>query len=180
MTIILIRHEKVDMTWDKKYNSATYDLACGKYDKCPVIADRCRHFKPHAVKTIYISELLKTYETAHKLFGDRHFEKTSFINEVPLRSFKDTEKMYPLWLWNFMGRLQWFMQNKRQAESRKETMTRADKMIDLLEQRGEDCYIVTHGFYMRTLLTKLKKRKYRIKRNRVFGISNLDEIIAIK
>lgn len=37
MQIIIIRHAKVDMSWDRTYNSATYDLACDKYNECPII-----------------------------------------------------------------------------------------------------------------------------------------------
>ena len=32
MRIIVIRHEKVDMSWDRKYNSSAYDVACERYD----------------------------------------------------------------------------------------------------------------------------------------------------
>lgn len=37
MKITIIRHGKVDMTWDKKYNSAAYDSACAQYDQSPIL-----------------------------------------------------------------------------------------------------------------------------------------------
>ena len=180
MKLIMIRHEQVDMLWDKKYNSTTYDLACNKYDECPTVLPSKRYPKIDDTKAIYISELSRTYETACRLFKKRNFSKTALLNEVPLKSFKDTNKMYPLWLWNFMGRLQWFLQNDRQAESKTETIMRAKRMIKLLEGRQEDCYLITHGFYMRVFIKELKKRGYIIKNNHFFGISNLDMIVAIK
>lgn len=167
------------MLWEKSYNSTTYDFACNNYDKCGIISEK-RDLKPDTTKTIYISELSRTYETAQKLFGKSDFIKTALLNEVPLKSFKNTEKIYPLWVWNVLGRLQWFMQNKRQPEGKKETKIRAKKMIDLLKKKNEDCYIVSHGFYMRTFIKELKKQGYRIKRNRLFGVSNLEQIVAIK
>ena len=179
MKIIIFRHEKVDMIWDKSYNSTTYDVACKNYDKCGIVSDK-RDIKIDTDKTIYISKLSRTYETASKLFGKADFIKTALLNEVPLKSFKDTEKMYPLWIWNFLGRLQWFLQNERQDEVRRKTQVRAKEMVDLLEKKNEDCYIVSHGFYMRTLVKELKKQGYKIKRNRLFGISNLEQIVAIK
>ena len=176
----MIRHGQVDMLWDKKYNSTTYDLACNKYDKCPTVVSSKRHSKIDNTKTVYISELSRTYETACRLFKKRNFVKSELLNEVPLKSFKDTNKMYPLWLWNFMGRLQWFLQNDRQSESRTETIVRAKRLIKLLEEQQEDCYLITHGFYMRVLIKELKKRGYTIKSNNFLGISNLDMIAAIK
>lgn len=174
----MIRHGKVDMSWDKKYNSAAYDLACDKYDECPIASKE--YSKIDDTKTVYISELSRTYETACRLFNKNDFIKTSLLNEVPLKSFKDTTIMYPLWVWNFVGRFQWFLQSGRQAESKNETVIRAKKMIELLEKHQEDCYLITHGFYMKVLIKELKKQGYKIKNNHFFGISNLDMIVAVK
>ena len=109
--------------------------------------------------------------------------KTTLLNEVPLRSFKDTEQSYLLRVWNFIGRFQWFMGKSRQPESRENTRLRARKMIRLLEKRQEDCYLVTHGFYMRVLIRELRRCGYRLRREKTFrrfGISNLDRIVAVK
>lgn len=168
------------MSWDKKYNSTTYDLACKKYDECPIVLPGKEYPKLDNIKTVYISKLPRTYETACRLFKKRNFFKTALLNEVPLKSFTDTNKMYPLWLWNFMGRFQWFLENDRQAESKTETIMRAKRMIKLLEDHQEDCYLITHGFYMRIFIGELKKRGYKIKNTRFFGISNLDMIVAIR
>ena len=176
----MIRHEQVDMLWDKKYDSITYDLACNKYDECPIVLSSKKYSKIDDSKTVYISELSRTYESACKLFKKRNFFKTSLLNEVPLKSFKDTNKMYPLWLWNFMGRFQWFLENDRQAESKTETMMRAKRMIKLLEDQQEDCYLITHGFYMRIFIRELKKQGYKIKNPHFLRISYLDMIVAIK
>ena len=180
MRITVIRHEQVDMSWDQKYNSATYDLACSKYDKCPIVLPRGGYPKVDDTKTVYVSELSRTYETACRLFEKSDFIKTALLNEVPLKSFKETNKMYPLWIWNFIGRVQWFIQSNRQEESKKGTITRAKGMIDLLEERQEDCYLITHGFYMKVFIKELKKQGYKIRNNHILGISNLGMIVAVK
>lgn len=167
------------MIWNRKYNSITYDLACNKYDRCSIISRTKEVFEVDHTKTVYISELSRTYETACKLFGNKNFIKTGLLNEVPIKSFTDTKNMYPLWLWNLVGRFQWFLQNKRQPEGKKDTIIRAREMIGFLEENKEDCYMITHGFYMRTLVKELKKQGYKIKGN-IFGIANLDRIFAIK
>ena len=168
------------MSWDKKYNSATYDLACKKYDECPIVLPSKEYPKIDNTKMVYISKLSRTYETACRLFKKRNFFKTALLNEVPLKSFKDTNRMYPLWLWNFMGRFQWFLYNDRQAESKTETIMRAKRMIKLLEDHQEDCYLITHGFYMRIFIRELKKQGYKIKNPHFLRISYLDMIVAIK
>lgn len=177
--ITIIRHEKVDMTWKKKYNSAAYDSACQKYDACPVIPASKAVLEEVCNKPVYISELSRTYETGCRLFGEIQFIRTPLLNEVTIRAFTDTKNRYPLWLWNFMGRCQWLLQNKRQAEGKADTVIRAREMIGLLEEKKEDCYIITHGFYMRTLIRQMKKQGYQIKGSTV-RISNLDRIYAVK
>lgn len=180
MQITMIRHEKVDMQWSKKYNSVTYDLACDKYDRCPIIFSQGEYFETDETKSVYISELSRTYETACRIFKKTEFCKTAFLNEVPLKSFKDTDKMYPLWLWNLAGRVQWLLRSERQVETKKDTILRAEKMINLLEEHQQDCYLVTHGFYMRTLIRELKKRGYKVKKRNLLRISNLDMVVAAK
>lgn len=183
MTIIVIRHEKVDMTWDKKYNSAAYDLACEHYERCPIVSPDKKYIKIAGAMKVYISGLSRTYETACRLFDGTDFVETPMLNEVPLRSFKDTERSYPLWVWNFIGRFQWFLGKSKQLESREKTRIRARKIIRLLEKRQEDCYLVTHGFYMRVLICELRRCGYRIRREKIFrsfGISNLDRVVAVK
>ena len=179
MKISIIRHEKVDMFWEKKYNSATFDLACDQYDKCPIVLSGTINLKTDNAQRVYISEMSRTYETACKLFKKDDFVKTPLLNEVPLRSFKDTANFYPLWLWNFVGRLQWFLQSDRQVETKRDTVPRANRMIKMLEDRREDCSLITHGFYMRVLIRELKKHGYTVK-NRFGMISNLGMIIAEK
>lgn len=180
MKIVIIRHEKVDMAWDKSYDSVSYDLACCAYDRCSIQARGRQLPDIDNTRVIYVSELSRTYETACRLFGKREFRKTSLINEVPLRSFTDTTRKYPLWFWNFMGRLQWLLQNERQAEGKKDTLLRAAKMTSLLEKRNEDCTVITHGFYMLSFIRVLKKRGYKIKRDSRFGMKNLERMVAVK
>ena len=183
MRIIVIRHEKVDMTWDRKYNSVAYDLACEHYDRCPIAFSDKKYEKIAGTEKVYVSGLSRTYETACRLFDGTDFVKTDMLNEVPLRSFKDTERSYPLWVWNFIGRFQWFLGKSRQPESREQTRIRAKGMIKLLEKRQEDCYLVTHGFYMRVLISELRRCGYRIRNEngiRSFRISNLDRVVVVR
>lgn len=104
--------------------------------------------------------------------------KSMIIGEVPLRSFMDTEKRLPLWMWNILGRVQWYIGSSRQLEKRNSTIQRANKVIDLCESQNKDCILVTHGFFMKTLIRVLKNRKYQLSCNNQFAIKNLQLIYA--
>lgn len=58
--------------------------------------------------------------------------KSMIIGEVPLRSFMDTEKRLPLWMWNILGRVQWYIGSSRQLEKRNSTIQRAKKLEESL------------------------------------------------
>ena len=68
MRIIVVRHEKVGMTWDRKYNSVAYELACERYDRCPIAFPDKKYEKIAGAGKVYISGLSRTYETACRLF----------------------------------------------------------------------------------------------------------------
>lgn len=176
MKVTIIRHGKVNMQWQKSYNSEGFDSDCKRYDELHIfpIIEKCTDDS----QVIYISELMRTYETAKYLFGEKEFLKNNLLNEVPLKSFMDSRFKLPTWLWNLAGRLQWLFNSSRQLETKKETIKRADLLILLLEERQEDCVLVTHGFFMRTLIGEFKKKGYKVTKKNGFGISNLDRIVV--
>lgn len=175
MKVTIIRHGKVNMQWQKSYNSEGFDSDCKKYDESHIFPiERCTD----DFQVIYISELMRTYETAKYLFGEKEFFKTNLLNEVPLKSFIDSRVKLPTWLWNLAGRLQWLFNSSRQLEIKKETIKRADSLILFLEERQDDCVLVTHGFFMRSLVGTFKKKGYKVIKKKGFGISNLDRIVV--
>ncbi len=86
--------------------------------------------------------------------------RTELIGEVPLRSAFDTKYRFPLWFWNVAGRMQWLFGCKRQPESRNGTKERALRFVHELTLRDDDCAIVTHGFFMHTLIRVMKKQGF--------------------
>lgn len=176
MKITIIRHGKVNMKWSKKYTSRTFDNACQEYD----LAHIERIDNPYVTdcSNIYISNFLRSFETAQALFISKEFMELEDIGEVPLRSFADLGIQLPLWIWNVIGRMQWYFNINRQKESRYITIKRADRVIAQLEKRKADCVLVTHGFFMKTLISRLKKAGYSIKGQTVLGFSNLQMVTA--
>lgn len=177
MKITIIRHGKVNMKWKKWYTSEQFDRDCAKYDISPIcpIDDTPEELRGE----IYISTLQRSFQTAERLFGKRTFVETELLNEVPLRSFCDSKISLPLWMWNVGGRLQWMMQSRRQPERKADTQKRARRLVENLIEQNRDCILVSHGFFMRTLITELKRQGFCISKNGV-GIANLAQITAKK
>ncbi len=160
MKIVIIRHAEVDFSWNGKSTSDMFDSDCIGYDSASIKEIKYR-IPLIAYKRIYISELSRTKDTAKILFPDRDYIVSGLINEVPLRSSFDTKKKMPLWLWNFSGRLQWFVNSARQTEGRNKTRERAGRFVTMITNENIDCAIVTHGFFMHTLLSEMKKAGFR-------------------
>ena len=127
---------------------------------------------------MFISSLPRSRDTATDLFDSRP-RQTEWIDEVPLRSSFDTKIRLPLWFWNLSGRLQWFVNSSRQPEGRIRTRARAKKMVDLLCREEVDGAIVTHGFFMITLLREMKRAGFRISKSHA-KYQNGEYVIAVR
>lgn len=180
MILIVIRHGKVNYKWSKWCNSAEYDKECIEYDVAPI---KNGTFKVPEIRfqNIYISTLSRSRDTAIKIFSKDNltgnFTSTEWIDEVPLKSSFDTGLKLPLWFWNLTGSIQWFMDRPRQTEGRRDTKKRAGLFVELLLEKGVDSAIVTHGFYMHTLLWEMKKAGFRIKGSHIY-YENGDCVVA--
>ena len=160
MKVTVIRHAEVDFRWSRRCTSEGFDSDCSEYDSAP-IRGTAYNIPQTRYERIYISELSRSKDTAGKLFSGGEFIRSGLINEVPLRSSFDTKMKLPLWFWNFTGRLQWFINSSRQAEGRRQTIERARQFVMMIGKENLDCAIVTHGFYMHTLLHELIKAGFR-------------------
>lgn len=78
------------------------------------------------------------------------------------KSSFDTKMNMPLWFWNLTGRLQWLTGCRRQAETRRQTRKRAEEFAELIRNDDVDIAVVTHGFYMHTLIQEMKKAGFRM------------------
>ena len=160
MKVIIMRHSEVKYIWKKRYTSDEFDKACKEYDR--FFVERTEpNFPDFNCKNIYISTLSRSKETAINIFGKGDFRQTVLIDEVPLRSAFDSKIRFPLWFWNFVGRIQWFFNIARQMEGRFNTKKRANRFVNMLCRDGEDAIVITHGFFMHTLLNAFKDEGFR-------------------
>ena len=178
MKVIIIRHGKVDYDWKRMYNSREFDLACAQYDMAPIV-EMSYDIPAIDVQKIYVSTLRRSLDTAKEIFGSRVFITSELLNEVPLASSFNCRIRLPLCFWNLTGRVQWLLNSSRQTEKRKDTTTRARKFIDLLDSSGCDSAIVSHGFYMHTLVKEMQKAGFTISKSKG-NYKNGDYVLAEK
>ena len=166
MKVMIMRHSKVNYIWGKWYTSTEFDKACKEYDSSFVEHPE-QNLPDYNYKNIYISTLSRSRETAISIFGQTHLRQTELIDEVPLRSAFDSKIRFPLWFWNFAGRIQWLFNIGRQIEGRLNTKKRAKSFVNMLCRDGEDAIVITHGFFMHTLLNAFKDKGFRYDKSNV-------------
>ena len=179
MKIILIRHAAPDFVWEKNYTSAGFAEACAAYDAAGI-----KDFAPDPFdvtgKAVYVSTLRRAKETASLLFPGADLQETDLLNEVPLSPSGESSTPRALSYWQSKGRLQWFLNDPRQKEGRKETIRRAEAAIDLIEKETKDVVLVSHGFFLTILLKRLRKRGYVLARGGFGKIDYLERIRATR
>lgn len=166
MKVIIMRHSRVKYIWKKWYTSDEFDKACKEYNMALVEYTE-QKFRNFYNKNIYISTLSRSRETAISIFGQTHLRQTELIDEVPLRSAFDSKIKLPLWFWNFAGRIQWLFNIGRQIEGRLNTKKRAKSFVNMLCRDGEDAIVITHGFFMHTLLNAFKDEGFRYEKSNI-------------
>ena len=176
MRVVIIRHAEVDFSWSRRCTSWEFDSDCRKYDLSP-IRDVTYSIPQLEYQRVYISELSRSRDTAKVLFPKETYSASGLINEVPLKSSFDTRINMPLWFWNLTGRLQWLFNCSRQVEGHRQTKERAKEFIELIGKDDRDIAVVTHGFYMHTLLGEMKKAGFRMEKTSV-KFKNGEYIIA--
>lgn len=73
-----------------------------------------------------------------------------------------SNRKLPLIFWNVFWRLQWFLDREPQSEGRKETIQRAEQFVAMLIEKDRDCMIISHGFFMHTLIRIMKKHAFKV------------------
>ena len=180
MKIVLIRHDKVDMKWEKAYDSAGFNADEARYDRSPIVRSKGKRLSSGGMP-IYVSPLRRTHDTARLLFGeDAELIETPYTREVPVSAFITTDKKLPKRLWKAVGRTEWFLCIGNQPETRRDTRARAEKFLLELEAKGEDCIVVAHEVFLYSMERVLKKHGYSIRRENPFRIKNLEQIVAVK
>ena len=155
-----MRHYEVNFIWKDKYASEEFKVACKNYD-CADVINQKPDFDINLVQQIYISELSRSEYTYIHLKLNLTATKSDLINEVPIAPFITTTIKLPTAIWLLMGRVQWYLNSKRQPETRNDTIEKIKRLITELETKNKNTLIIGHGFYFSQLKRILKKLNYR-------------------
>jgi|SRR3989339_450886 len=182
MKIFLIRHAKVQYSWQKKYSSSSFNKACKEYDSASIVKisnDKVENINAIVGKNFEIltSELFRTKDTAKQLFGNTKFVSSILLNEIPLLSYCTTEKEKSTWKWKIFGRLQWLLGNKKQ-KSKEIIIKEIKNIIEYICKSKINKVVIGHGFYFLILIKELRKIGWKV--NSVGRMKNLDIVICKK
>ena len=148
-----MRHFKVQYHWKPSYTSDEYASADAEYDNADVIDQQIHLSKEYTM--IFVSTLRRTQQTLYYLFGNVPFKQTNLLDEVRLAPFMYSRIRLPLLMWLIMGRIQWFLNIKRQPEARTDTIRRAEDFIKTIKALNGNVLIIGHGFFLRVLASKI-------------------------
>jgi broad specificity phosphatase PhoE len=153
-----MRHFKVQHQWKDRYSSREFDFDQEAYDARPICETRDIE---QDIEKVYISELPRARSTCECLVGEKRVVMTPLINEIKLRAFMETDWALPISVWDRMSLIQWRLGGRRQLETRRETIERANEFVRLVEAEEEDCIVVSHCLFLRELSGVMRKRGFR-------------------
>lgn len=164
MAIYFIRHAKVQFEFDNKYNSREYLKAVESYD-----ASEIEKIPPEKIEsinrilpadyTLFTSTMKRSKDTAAQLFPNQEAQTLEELNEVMLYPYTDTNKRKPFWKWKVFGRIQFFLNSKRQLRNKSLVETETDSLIKKFYDH-ENLVIVGHGFQLNIMLSQLHAKGF--------------------
>ncbi len=179
MKIILIYQAATDMPWAASYDAASFARAAAEELLRPAAPVHVKKGDASAYR-IYTGTAPASVRTAELLFDFTEPPiATPLLDDVPLRAWRETDKVYPLARWRRMAWAQWRFGGGRQAEKRKDTLARVGELIDRLEAEGRDCIVVSRALTMEALKTALRRRGYTVDGGRLLP-KPLDRLRAAK
>lgn len=161
MKIGLVRHFKViSPNGSNMLNSKEFNNRMDGYDVYPVKPNNLE-INSAEWEVCFVSTLSRARTTAETIFNGKIIY-TPLIVEVPLSSFTQTNKKIHYMVWQILGRVAWLFSHKSQKECIKQTFDRIDEFIKTIEKsQHNNVLIVSHGFFMKVLVHKLKKNGFK-------------------
>lgn len=150
-----------------KYDSAAFDRAVEDLFASPCPAYEGKKFKTEG-KIVLIGEGMPAWDTAEKLLLPCQWSVDSLLNEIPVRSFADSDSLFTERQWIKKAAAQRRRGDSRQPESSAAVKARADRLIEKLA--AGDYILVTYPAFLSVLLKRLHAHNYVVKRTGFMGI----------
>lgn len=160
------------------FDSAGFDALCAEERELGLIPGTTEKSASANGRKIYVGSSRADRETARLVFPDGEIVREPLLDPIPCRSFKDTGKKLPLWLWRLMARLQWRFGAKRQPESKKDSFRRAEGLVSRLEAENADCVLVCHRSFLGVLADVLRKHGCCISRGGIARYAPMERILV--
>lgn len=160
------------------FDSAGFDALCAQERELGLSPGTTEKSAAANGRKIYTGGCRADEETARLVFPDGELIREPLLDPIPCRSFKDTEKRLPLWLWRLLAGLQRLFGAKRQPESKKGAVRRAEALIARLEAEDADCILVCHVSFLVVLLDALRRHGCCISRGGVFRYAPMERILV--
>ncbi len=157
-----------------KYSSEGFDRAVSAAQASGILPYSGRKFDP-AGRSVLLGEGRLAAETAAQLILPGEFRVEALLNEIPVRSFTDTEKLYPVETWYRKAASQRKHGDPRQPESREQVIARAEALLDMISDT--DCILVAGPLFLGELLDRLRIHNYVIQRTGVLKIQPLERFV---
>ena len=157
-----------------KYNSAGFDAAVAASQEAAILPYNGKQYNP-ADRVVLLGEGRLARETADQMILPCKAEIDPLLNEIPLRSFMDTDREYPAETWIRKAAGQRKHGDVRQSESRMQVIERADRLIEKIQ--GKDCILVTYPLFLAELLDQLRIHSYVVQRTGMLKIQPLERFV---
>lgn len=154
MKIAIIRHFKVDYKPKKMMNSYYFEKYIKEYDEANVIKNEINIEEDKYYKC-YCSDIERAYITANEVYKGT-IEQTNLLREVQMYPIFNTKLKLPAFFWSISSRICWMFNGKSQLETKQKTIERAKEFISKIDF-DNDILIVSHGFFLITLINQLKE-----------------------
>ena len=179
MKVLIICSAKPAFVWEKSYDSLGFDQAVQQAASCEAEAFEAKSIQSDG-RRVYVSRHKCAIQTAELLLKGTEPVVEPLLDEIPMRAYKDSQHPLPLKRWRQMAKLQQTMGNERQPESTAQAKDRAEQLIRLLEEREEDCVLVSHPAFLKVLLDRFRIHGYCAARSGLFAIAPLERIVMTR
>jgi len=155
MKIGFVRHYKVDYKAKKMMSSNDFEEYVTSYDNATVIENKI-DLEHSQWNKCYCSDLTRAIITAKSIY-DKELETTDLLREVKMYPVKKIRLKIPGFLWSISSRIAWKINHVSQLETSDDTKKRAKEFLSKLDlKEDENILIVSHGFFLITLINELK------------------------
>lgn len=177
MSMLILCTAKPLSPLEGEYSSAGFDAAAAALTESAAEPPAERRIAP-AGRRVCLAEGGLARSTAEQILEPCDFEVEPLLNEIALRSFTDTERLYPAEKWLRKAAAQRRAGDPRQPESRDAVLARADALIRKLEAAGDNTLLITGPLFLTELLDRLRARGYVVQRSGLFRVRPLEKIVV--